>query len=457
MDNNTDSFNVDEYSVFTVLRRVQELSHLTDNFAIITLPLCRNLLNKAFLSLNSPEYSKIIALASIEFCFSQIKPYTLLKAKDHREQDGTTLLSIVEYMLSFIRTHGPQELDVNFHEIIISSDPCAELYKSTCKNVIACLEEFRELLKRADGNQFTDLELQRLSPFLSTEYFSLAPRNISLRILRFFYPFKRVRVLSDYSATSLANITEEETKGGMQDSLLLQKYIDNANTSLESHKKELSCKIDCPGKITLRDKFMSIIIYLLRFIEITDVKNFDETEEFGGKILNNLKGFYYILITSSLTEVLNPENENMIEYFKDIIFATNEALRRESNCSSLENILKKLKNVAYQLWHMCLKQMSTHPFAAECKIFLDYQLRRVLQADVITEASLGHWKLKFASFTNKEEILAKCPYDECCICSVPFFEVDENSESSDIAVLPRCPHLFCITCLAKSLGASQSE
>ena len=457
MDNNHDSPNVDEYPVSVISTRLKELSVSSDNSAINILPLCSNLLNEAFLSPNTPEYAKQMALGTVDNHFGRIKPYTLLKAKDHREPDGTTLLNLVENMLSIIRTHGPQDLNVSIHESILSSDPYAAPFNISCKNIIFSLEEFKELLKRADGNQETNLETRMLSPFLNTVYFCFTLRQERLRILRFFYPFRQVNNLSGSSYALLAKVTQEETIGGMKDSLLLEKYIDDANTSLERHKKELSCKIDCPGKITLHDKFKSIIIYLLRFIEFTDVKNFDETEEFGEKILNNLEGFHYILKTSSLTEVLNPENENMIEYFKDIIFASNKAFMRESNCSSLAKSLKQLKHEAYQLWHMCLKQMSRHPWATEHDIFFEYPLRKVLLVDVITEPSTKHWKLKFASLTNEEEILNECPYDECCICNAPFVDADGDTKSRDIAVLSRCPHLFCVPCLVKSFGAKATS
>ena len=457
MDNNNDSPNVGGYSVSVISTRLKELSVSSDNLAKDTLPLCRNLLNEAFLSLNTPEYTKQIALLTVDTNLGLIKPYTLLKAKDHREPDGTTVLSLLEYMLSIVRTHGLQDLDVSIHESILSTDPRAP-FNISCQNIIYCLEEFKELLKRADGNQDTDLETHILSPFLNTEYFCTTLRKERLGILRFFYPFQRVNDLSDSSHALLANVTQTETFGGMKDSLLLEKYIDDANTSLESHKKELSCKIDCTGKITLHDKFKSIIIYLLRFIEFTDVKNFDENEEFVEKILNNLDGFYYILKTSSLTEVLNPENENMIEYFKDIIFASNQALMQETDCSLLVKKLQQLIKVAYQLWHMCLKQMSVHPaWATEYDIFFEYPLRTLLLVDVVTEPSTKHWKLKFASLTNQDEILNECPYDECCICNAPFVDADGNTESRDIAVLSRCPHLFCVPCLVKSFVAKATS
>ena len=457
MDNN-DSPDVDGYSVSLISTRLKELSHSSDNSAKDVLPLCRNLLNEAFLSLNTPIYAKQMALGTVDNNLGLIKPYALLKAKDHREPDGSTLLSLVEYMLSIIRTHGPQDLDVNFPASILSSDPYAAPFHISCKNIIFCLEELKELLKRADGNQDTNLEMHMLSPFLNTKYFCFTFRKERLRILRFFYPFRRVNYLSESSHALLANVTQEETIGGMKDSLLLEKYIDDANTSLERHKKELTSKIDCPGKITLHDKFKSIIIYLLKFIEFTDVKHFDENEEFVGKILNNLEGFYYILKTSSLTEVLNPEDENMIEYVKDIIFASNKALMRETNCSLLVKNLKQLKKVAYQMWHVCLKQMSKHPWAAEFEMDeMSNSLSKLLLIDVISDTSLGHWKLKFVSLTNQEEILTKCPYDKCCICDTPFVDADGNTKSRDIAVLSRCPHLFCTTCLAKSFAASESE
>ena len=428
-----------------------------DSFAIGALHLCKNFLKKTLLSQNVTQRFKRAAFGAIDFCLNLIKPYTLLRAKDHIAPDGTSLLSHVEYMLSIIRSHGPQQLDdLNLQEDLQSLQLSEVNLKTNCKNIVVSLQEFEELLKRVDGNEAPNLDLNRPTPFLNTEYFSFTYENGGERfqITRFFYPFERVRDLSEKSMETVFTNACEKIRGTEQYSVLFGKYLENASKFFESHTNELNSE-NHPTKLSVMDKCNFIITYLMKFNSFFDITNFDETNELDKKILYNMDGIFNILITLPLTEVLHPKtNKSMIAYFKDIIVASNISLRENPNCPRLVTILKSIKIVAYQLWHMCLKQVAKIERAAVCELFLESD---TIEVDVNTETSSMHWKLKFASFINKEEILAKCPYGDCCICDVPFGDVDEKSESEDIAVLPGCPHLFCVSCLEKSFEASESE
>ena len=431
-----------------------------DSFAIGTLHLCKNFLEKTLLSQNVTLRFKRAAFGAIDFCLNLIKPYTLLRAKDHIAPDGTSLLSHVEYMLSIIRSHGPQQLDdLNFREDLQSSQITEVNLKTNCRNIVVCLQEFEELLKRVDGNEAPNLDLNRPTPFLNTEYFSFTYENEGDRfqITRFFYPFERVWNLSEKSMETIFSDIYEKIRGTEQYSVLFEKYLENASKFFESHTNELNSE-NHPTKLSVMEKCNFIITYLMKFNSFFDIINFDETNEIEKKILNNMDGICNILINLPLTEVLHPKtNKSMIVYFKDIIVAADISLWENPNCPRLVTMLKNIKIVAYQLWHMCLKQVAKIERAAVCELFFEAQYKDTIEADVITEASSKHWKLKFASFINKEEILAKCPYGDCCICDVPFGDVDEKSESEDIAVLPGCPHLFCVSCLEKSFVATDSE
>ena len=277
----------------------------------------------------------------------------------------------------------------------------------------------------------------------------------TLRVERYFYPFEPVDLFSTNRAIELTKIIDEETNGAMPNSLLLEKYIKKANMCLESHKNELSCENN-PIKMSLDEKFTTMIMYLMRFTELIDVENFDENQEPNKKVLKNLKDFYYILTTLPLTQVLNPfDTQKTITYFKDVIFAITTALTPDQKYSSLVQILMKLHTAAYQLWHMCLKQETTVNKAAACVIYLEYQAQMDIQADVITENSLSDWKVKFGRLANKEEVLSGCNLDSCCICFQPFVDEDTNSTPRDLAVLPKCIHLFCVECLEQSIAKSE--
>ena len=447
--------NYDEDVVLTLVIDILIEQELADNLAEKTLSRCRNLLNKIFLSESATDSGKRMALETIDWVLNIIKPHTLIGEKD---TDRTTLLNVIDYMISIIETHGPPQLDdMNIIEDIISLRPTEIFLKVSCRNVILCLEEFKELLKRADGNQTTDHQLDDRSPFLGTEYFSFLPGEQTTRVERYFYPFEPVDLLSANSVIELTKIIDEETNRAIPNSLLLEKYIKKANVCLESHKNELSCENN-PLKMSLDEKFMTMIMYLMRFTELIDVGNFDENQELNKKVLNNLRDFYYILTTLPLTQVLKPIGaQKMISYFKDVIFASTIALTPPDSSyeSSLVQILMKLKTAAYQLWHMCLKQLAPLNKAAACVIYLEYQAQMDIQADVITENSLSDWKVKFGRLANKEEVLSGCNLDSCCICFQPFVDEDTNSTPRDLAVLPKCIHLFCVECLEQSIAKSE--
>ena len=455
MDTHNESTTFDEDAVFTVIVDMFEQLNLSDNLAERTLSRCRNLLNNVFLSESATDSDKRRAIEKIDLVLNLIKPYTLIGEKD---TDRTTLLTLIDYMISIIETHGsPQLDDTNIMEDIISLRPTEIFLKVSCRNVILCLEEFKEVLKRADGNQTTDHQLDYRSPFLTSEYFCFffLSEEQTLRVERYFYPFEPVDLFSTNRAIELTKIIDEETNGAMPNSLLLEKYIKKANVCLESHKNELSCENN-PIKMSLDEKFTTMIMYLMRFTELIDVENFDENQEPNKKVLKNLKDFYYILTTLPLTQVLNPfDTQKTITYFKDVIFAITTALTPDQKYSSLVQILMKLHTAAYQLWHMCLKQETTVNKAAACVIYLEYQAQMDIQADVITENSLSDWKVKFGRLANKEEVLSGCNLDSCCICFQPFVDEDTNSTPRDLAVLPKCIHLFCVECLEQSIAKSE--
>ena len=454
MDNHNESQTYDENDFAKFINDIiREQENVTDNHAERILSLCKNLLNKILLSKSATDSSKRKALFSIDSSLNQIKPYTLIGTKN---TDRTTLLSIIEYMISIIETYGPPQIDdISISQDIISLPPHEMYIRVYCRNIILCLQEFMEVLKRADGNQTTDHPVNGDSPFLNNEYFSFVSFPATMSIKRHFYPFDRVNSFSGNSIIKLKNIIDEEINGAMPNSLLLEKYIKKANVCLESHKNELNCE-DNPIKMSLDEKFMTIIMYLLRFPELIDVENFDKTQELNKKVLNNLEDFYYMLITLPLTQVLKPiDSQKMITYFKDIIYAGTIAKTRNANYPSpLEKILMKVNTAAYQLWHMCLKQETPYSYTAASVIILEHRIEKVSQAPFITANSWNDWKLKFALLANEEEVLSKCPFDTCCICLEPFVDEYANSVPRDLAVLPKCIHLVCVECLKQIIAES---
>ena len=454
MDTYNESQTFDEWVITCIsdIALVQE--NLTGNHPETILSLCGDLLGEVLFSQSATNSSQRMAFDSIDCFLNQIKPYTLIGTKN---TDRTTLLTITEYMISIIESHGPKEIDDNSIIQDIRSLPTPAMFlRVSCRNVILCLKEFEEVLRRADGGRTTYHELTSNSPFLSNEYFSFSFGQEKMSVKRYFYPFERVNSLSDNSIIELTNIIDEETNGAMPNSLLLEKFIKMANVCLESHNNELSCENN-PINMSLDERFMTMIIYLKIFPQLIDVENFDRTQELNKKVLNNLEDFYYMLTTLPLTQVLKPTNSpKMITYFKDIIFACTVAESPILNYRSpLVKILAKVKIAAYQLWHMCLKQETTLSKAAACVIILEYRAQNIVLADVITNKSLNDWKLKFARLAYKEDVLSKCPNDTCCICLEPFVDKRTNSVPRDVAVLPKCIHLFCVDCLEQNIALSE--
>ena len=141
MDTHNESTTFDEDAVFTVIVDMFEQLNLSDNLAERTLSRCRNLLNNVFLSESATDSDKRRAIEKIDLVLNLIKPYTLIGEKD---TDRTTLLTLIDYMISIIETHGsPQLDDTNIMEDIISLRPTEIFLKVSCRNVILCLEEFK--------------------------------------------------------------------------------------------------------------------------------------------------------------------------------------------------------------------------------------------------------------------------------------------------------------------------
>ena len=235
----------------------------------------------------------------------------------------------------------------------------------------------------------------------------------------------------------------------------MEKYVEDARSRINDHGIKLN-DANCYTKRLLHIKFRSITRYLVRFTQLVNVKNFDRSKTLSKNILQNLDGFSYMLYSLPLVAIFNLSYLKwVVIYVKDIIYAIYLVLRVKTNCNLLHGKLNKLKTVSYQLWHMCLKQLSSYSrdvwYEFVLEIIPSGNSVKVYEANVITEESREFWNKKFGEMKSKKDVLKNWKEEECNVCytkNADLLNEDLNLwYFPDIAVLPDCVHFFCIPCL----------
>ena len=77
-----------------------------------------------------------------------------------------------------------------------------------------------------------------------------------------------------------------------------------------------------------------------------------------------------------------------------------------------------------------------------------------LKADELPEESIAAWKTKFKQMKDMESILFNSPEDSCYVC---YESLKEIISTGDLAVVPECNHILCLSCMEHCVTNSPNE
>ena len=420
---------------------------------------------------NSNYPSKFYILKKFETLLYKINIQSVLISKDQTE-DGRTVLQLIQSTKDMIEFLYPQQL--NIYELI--EEITAEFFqkpseiniKVCCSNLMTKFSEMEELLKRANGHIVNHFESDNSIPFLNTMYVTchLVPDtkvNDCISIVRHFYPPYKIDRFSRECRESLL-LTPKRKCYLDSNKFFMDNYVKPMESQLEDHMMRLRDPNYLTDKI-LKKMFMTITIYLVMFRTFIDDKHFEGKDEFK-RIISNVEGISTMLLSLPLTKILDPSiNKWMKVYLKGLIHSTNKILEVCTHLSAFKIEIIKLAALANQLLLMCLKQTTDTSYAVALDVHREIPVpsnntgnNRTFREEMISLNAKNEWILKFERIYNETILLAKCPYDECFICTEKFVDIlNDTSNSNDLAVLPRCPHLVCTKCLEKTCELSESR
>ena len=446
-------FNQQEAEDFLVLEKHHSMSFDIDllfcatDYALTLLSSFKNVIKWAILDPNPSIAEKCAKLNQIDDLLNDIRPTLLIKQKDHRSDDGTTIEQLVDGMLAFIQANGPEPVDIKtfMEEQEKAEDPSVPLevhIRSSLANIVHCLKEMKEVLARADGDLDKNFEMGEESPFLKAEYITARKSFDRLYVRVEYYP-------SNLYLTQSEKCNKNSTKMIdwadfiKNDRDFMAKYTEEVDFLIENHIEKFYDREYLTNE-SIDTVLMAAYDYLGHFKTRVNINQFNDEMELEMKILSNIDGFSFMLHSLPMNKIFVNETEN----FEDLIGISDEILSVVENIS-LHKKLTKLKTVAVQMLNINGKNCSggraidrrTH------KIF-PLSLDKMMKPDVITKRSSKDWKNKFETIKTKEDVLKSCYHDKCCICFDKFADILENSSTSDgdLAILPKCLHVFCIGC-----------
>ena len=137
----------------------------------------------------------------------------------------------------------------------------------------------------------------------------------------------------------------------------MESYINDANSSLQNHKKNL-----LEGKPLTENyieaKLIAIKDYLIAFRTRLFHNYFQPDRETEIQIIDNLNGMSFIIHSFPLTQVLQPSSyDPKLKYLKKILVFAHKIFNDRNISCSVRDPARKLAIVAFQLRNICLKYM----------------------------------------------------------------------------------------------------
>ena len=479
-------------------------SNVVGKSILEVLILSRNIVKKIFKEGTNPA-SEITAVNAVNTCLKIIKPYTIVCSANQKMADGTSILQLVNELISFIVTKYPplrtfeqmkHQLENGSFKGIDSDDKLSISFN----NINTLLGEMKELLQRSNG----DLEKQIIkhgSFWCSPYILRVVNEEKDFMILRRSFEFGEKLELSGICHNN-NNFMFNEKYLDVNNPNNFESYIELCENRVEFHTKTLSNKIYDFGTPYLKNTLSFTFNFLSAFESY--IRAGEHVPSIIEKITSNLDGLTKVIYSLPLLKVLKPQNEDWILQYLDDVSYNVESLLTKDNYPTFKGVLwVKLTMVWFavrQLHSICLKQFK--PLSLQSKLLRDYRhLRRHIygQSKIIisepaasvkdksshrtifssslesifdqleietgdkmnsfeyvykdisalSKETLNNWKPKFSALKCKNDVLHMSLQDSCYICNRKFDDIMSKSSKGDLAVIAKCLHLMCLDCLEK--------
>ena len=329
-------------------------------------------------------------------------------------------------------------------------------------NILNLLKEIKYILER--NSQLQDVYDQssiRSYPFTDTTYLYYESRRLYKQ--EYFTDFE-VPIFYEHSERyvkyALANV--EDLEGLKENLITLEEFLNRNGYKTSNY-----------AKFTLK-QVIEVFAYMYKFcltvLMYTD--NYEVTlhDCVSQKIFNGMNSFVSFLLRAPLGPILAPSNMLTVRAsLYDLNFIIRGLIQGNIFSLILADYLQRLKTANNILINMFMRQnnhLSEVPQREEIhivpdiiddEVFMDsddVENRCTLQADEIPEETVESWKVKFSEMKNMEEVLAKCGENVCFICYNPLHEIFPDD---DVAVVPGCVHVPCLSCMQQCVIKSPSE
>ena len=406
---------------------------------------------------------KLYHLARIDTLVYCTPPTKLLKDRNCRGDDGTTLQELIESTLSFIQSNGPPTIDIetfvveleNVQELLVPS----EVYiRVIFTNIVHCLQEMKEVLERADGTLDEMFEFGEESPFLNTNFIDYQFEGNKMYVFRQFYRDDHYSEISEECNEHLTKVCEPVDLIENCHKFMA-KFTQKVNFLIANHKKNFYDE-DYINEHSVHDLLAKVIEYLSHFKMRINIEQFSEEQELEKSILSTIDGLSFILHSLPLDKLLHlfiNSTSAVKQRLKNILCIIRDILLIVTN-GSLRAKLSKLRMVVLQIWNINGKDSVTGSRASDSELYTELNKYLVTQADIVTSKSLQDWKLKYEDNKTNGDILKSCPHDKCYVCFEKFADLLEDSPTSgDLAVIHSCLHLFCLRCMEETVRVASDK